>query len=118
MTADARFLATADATLHAIADAIEQAIGGSDVDADWRLADGILEIESGGGAKVVVNRHRPNREIWVAAKSGGFHFRAVDGRWADTRGGGDLAAALATILEREIGLTVDFPTLPAPTPDR
>ena len=114
MTADARFLAAADATLHAIADAVERAIEGSDVDADWRLADGILEIDSAGGARIVVNRHGPNREIWVAAKSGGFHYRAVDGRWRDSRGGGELGAALAAILEREAGLAVDRPALAAP----
>ena len=58
------------------------------------MIDGILEIECEDGSKVIVNRHVPNREIWVAARSGGFHFRAEDGRWRDTRGGEELAAAL------------------------
>ena len=43
---------------------------------DWSLNDGILEIECEDGSKLIVNRHVPNREIWVAARSGGFHFRA------------------------------------------
>ena len=43
---------------------------------DWSLNDGILEIDCGDGGKIIVNRHVPNREIWVAARSGGFHFRA------------------------------------------
>ena len=114
MSADAPFLAAADTALRAIADAIERALEASDADADWRLADGILEIEADSGAKIVVNRHVPNREIWVAAKAGGFHFRPGGGRWRDTRGGGELGPTLEGILAREIGLSVALPPLVAP----
>jgi CyaY protein len=114
MSTDAPFLAAADTALRVIADAIERALAASDADADWRLADGILEIEADNGAKIVVNRHLPNREIWVAAKAGGFHFRPVDGRWRDTRGGGELGPTLDAILAREIGIAVTLPPLAAP----
>ncbi|MDW8468288.1 MAG: iron donor protein CyaY [Burkholderiales bacterium] len=38
----------------------------------------MLEIEFDDGAKIVVNRHTPAREIWVAARSGGLHFRQTE----------------------------------------
>ena len=57
---------------------------------------------------MIVNRHAPNREIWVAAKSGGFHYRARGGRWIDTRSGAELGAALSAILREQAGLAVEL----------
>ena len=80
---------------------------------DWSLNDGILEVDCGDGGKIIVNRHVPNREMWVAARSGGFHFRPSGGRWLDTRSGDELAAALGALLHAQAGLTVALPALAA-----
>ena len=61
-------------------------------------ADGVLEIEFEDGAKIVVNRHATAQEIWVAARSGGFHFRPREGGWQDTRDGEDLYLKLARLI--------------------
>src|SRR5512132_4503708 len=111
---ETEFIAAADATLAAIGDALDAALADSDIDLDWSLNDGILEIECENGSKLIVNRHVPNRELWVAARSGGFHFRAVQGLWRDTRSGDDLAVALAKLLRTQGGLTITLPTLVAP----
>ena len=58
---------------------------------------GVLEIEFPDGTKMVVNRHSAAREIWVAAKSGGFHFRYDGSQWRDTRDGTELFAALSRL---------------------
>lgn len=116
MTTDSAFIASADATLAAIGSALDAALAGSDNDADWRLNDGILEIECADGSKLIVNRHVPNREIWVAARSGGFHFRAEGGAWRDTRSGGELTAQLMRLLHDQAGLDVDLTGLPRPAP--
>ena len=89
------------------------ALASCDADVDWSLVDGILEIACEDGGKVIVNRHAPNRELWVAARSGGFHFRAQDGRWRDTRGGQELGEALARILREQAGLVVELGNLKA-----
>ena len=114
MTTDSAFISAADSTLTAIGAALDGALEASDVDCDWSLNDGILEIECEDGSKLIVNRHVPNREIWVAAKSGGFHFRAADGLWRDSRSGEELSASLARILRQQAGLTVELPALAAP----
>src|SRR5512137_1709744 len=93
MTTDTEFITVADAALAAIGEALDRALAASDVDVDWTQNDGILEIECEDGSKLIVNRHVPNREIWVAAKSGGFHFRPQEGRWRDTRSGEELGNA-------------------------
>ena len=96
MTTDSEFIAATDRALAAIGAALDAALAAADVDVDWSLNDGILEIECDDGSKLIVNRHVPNREIWVAARAGGFHFRSRDGGWRDTRSGDELAAALAS----------------------
>jgi CyaY protein len=91
---DADFETLADAAL----DAVEAALEASGVEADVdRKGDGVLEVEFDGGAKLIVNRHRPAREIWVAAPSGGFHFRWDGAAWRDSRGGAELFAALSQL---------------------
>lgn len=114
MISDSEFIAAADATLDAIGRALDAALARSDADVDWSLNDGILEIEGEDGGKLIVNRHVPNRELWVAARAGGYHFRPLDGRWVDTRGGDELAAALARLIKAQAGVDVDFGALRAP----
>jgi CyaY protein len=114
MSTDSDFMAAADRVLAAIGQALDAALAEGDGDADWTLRDGILEIECADGSKLVVNRHVPNREIWVAARSGGFHFAAREGAWRDTRSGTELGASLAALLRAQAGLDVALPPLATP----
>jgi CyaY protein len=86
---------------------IEAAVESSD-SLDVDLESGILTIECADASRVIVNRQTPNREIWVAARSGGFHFRKVDGDWRDTRGGEELFASLARIIASQCGEKIAF----------
>ena len=97
-----------------VLDLLGETLDADAADLDWQLNDGILEIECADGSKLIVNRHVPNREIWVAARSGGFHFRADGGVWRDTRSGGELAAQLTRVLRDQSGLAVDLSQLPPP----
>jgi CyaY protein len=114
MTTDSAFMAATDRVLAIIGAALDAALAEADVDVDWNLNEGILEIECEDGSKLIVNRHLPNREIWVAAKSGGFHFGLRDGGWRDTRSGASLAVTLATLLKAQAGLDLALPLLPVP----
>lgn len=71
-------------------------------------ADGILEIEFDDGSKIVVNRHGVAQEIWVAAKSGGFHFKRSGDDWVDTRDATSLTVKLAALIAQHGGGEVDF----------
>ena len=86
---------------------IEAAVESSDA-LDVDLEAGILTVTCPDRSKVIVNRQTPNREIWVAARSGGFHFAFRDGAWRDTRSGDELFASLARILASQAGVRVDF----------
>jgi len=86
---------------------IERALDQSGVDADIELKEGgVLELEFGNGSKIIVNRHGAAREIWVAARSGGFHFRWDGAVWRDTRDGAELFAALSKLVSAQSGTGV------------
>ena len=83
---------------------IERALDESGIDADVELKEGgVLELEFDNGSKIIVNRHGAAREIWVAARSGGFHFRWDGAAWRDTREGGELFAALSKLVSAQGG---------------
>jgi CyaY protein len=86
---------------------IEQALEASGVDADFELkAGGVLEIEFADGSRMVINRHGAAREIWVAGRAGGFHFRWDGSTWRDTRDGTELFAALSKAVSAQSGRAV------------
>ena len=109
MSDESAFTALTDRVLAAIGTALDT----SGCDLDWSENDGVLTIECADGSRVIVNRHLPNRELWVAAKSGGFHFRAERGAWRDTRSGEELGATLVRLLRAQAGGEVRLPILPA-----
>ena len=100
---EAEFAERADATLDRIEAALEESGVAADVE---RKEGGIVEIEFADGSRMIVNRHGAAREIWVAARSGGFHFRWDGAAWRDTREGGELFAALSRLVSAQSGQPV------------
>ena len=75
---EADFNALADAEL----ERLEGLLDACELDFDYEVKPGgVFELEFDNGTKIIVNRHSAAREIWLAAKSGGFHFRPDGGRW-------------------------------------
>lgn len=100
---ETEFLKLTEETLSRIEQALEQA----DLDFE-QPADGILEIEFEDGSKIVINRHAAAREIWVAARSGGFHFRHDGQAWRDSRDDTDLFARLTELVMSQGGGRISF----------
>ena len=100
---ESEFHRAVDGVLARIEASVED-VEGLDVD----LESGILTITCPDASRVIVNRQTPNREIWVAARSGGFHFTAREGAWRDTRSGDELYASLTRIIESQAGVHVDW----------
>jgi CyaY protein len=84
---------------------LEEQLEAADIDYEL-AAGGILEVEFEDGSKIVINRQPALREIWVAAKRGGYHYRWRDGAWIDTRGDEELFAALSAMASAQAGRVV------------
>ena len=97
---ETEFNARAEGALAAIVRALEAS--GVECDCEFK-GEGVLELEFEDRSKIIVNRHGPAREIWVAAKSGGFHFRFDGTRWVNTRDGEELFAALSRYVTEQSG---------------
>ena len=101
------FMVAADAELARIEAALEVASESGAADFDFETKPGgVIEIEFENGSKIIVNRHGAAREIWLAAKSGGYHFRPEGGRWLGTRDGEELLATLSRTVSEQAGVQV------------
>ena len=105
MISATEFSALADAMF----DRIVEIVDAADAVDDIELNQGVLEITCDDDSKIIINRHAPTQEIWVAAKSGGYHFKRIDAGWVDTRSGEALSAALSRVLHEQTRLAVNFP---------
>jgi CyaY protein len=94
------FESLADAMLERIARAVEES--GADCDCEPK-GSGMLELEFADGTRIIVNRHSVAQEIWVAASSGGYHFRFDGSKWVDTRDKRELLAALSELIAGQSG---------------
>ena len=100
---DSDFNRLADETL----ERVSRALDASGIDCDWEVkAGGVLEIEFEDGSRMIVNRHSVAQQIWVAARSGGYHFRLEGSRWVDTRDGTELFASLSRRVSEQAGTPV------------
>lgn len=63
--------------------AIEEAVDDCGVDIDYDSAGDILTLEFANRSQIIINKQTPLSQIWVAARSGGFHFDydAVEQCW-------------------------------------
>lgn len=88
---------------------LEQGLIDADVDADPAfVSEGVLEVEFADGGKMVINRHDPSQEIWLAARTGAHHFRWNGNHWLDTRSGEELCAAVSRLASVMAGRPVEI----------
>ena len=104
---ESEFERMASETLAGIEASVEAAADSAGIDIDLQMKPGgVLELEFEDGSKMILNRQGATREIWVAARSGGYHFRYDSQRWVDTRDGGELFAALSRMVSAQGGAAV------------
>ena len=101
---DTDYLARAEAVLAAV----ERALDYTDADIEFERSGNVLTLEFENGTKIIVNLQPPMQEIWIAAKSGGYHFRFVDGKWRDTRNGTEFFTALSEYATQQAGEPVQI----------
>ncbi|RQR28115.1 iron donor protein CyaY [Burkholderia sp. Bp9143] len=104
---DTEYLARAEAVLAAVERTVDAANDG-DHDIDLERNGSVLTLTFENGSKIIVNLQPPMKELWIAAKAGGFHYRFVDGEWRDTRTGTEFFAALTDYATQQAGLPITF----------
>jgi len=96
---ESEFLALADTTLTRIEAALDEATDNDRIDVECSRSGNVLDVEFlDNGSKIIINSQAPMQEMWVAARSGGFHYKFVDQQWINTRDGSELFAALSRMV--------------------
>ena len=95
-----------DATLLAI----EEAIDKSGASIEYENIAGILSLIFDDGSQVIINRQSVASQLWLAARSGGFHFDWSDeeGAWLNSRDGAHLHTVLNTVCSEQAGEKIEF----------
>jgi len=84
--ADAEYHAKTSAVLASIEAALDRLLQDDVIDIDAQRTGGLLELSFPNGSKIVLNTQPPLHELWMAARSGGYHYKHVEGRWLDREG--------------------------------
>ena len=105
---DSEYHAKTAAVLAGIESAIDRFLQDDVVDIDTQRTGGLLELVFPDASKIVVNTQPPLQELWLAAQSGGFHFRSVGGRWIDSRDGREFFDVLSACASAQAGRPLRF----------
>lgn len=104
---DADYHAKAHALLARIEALLDRWLEDDVVDIDAHRTGGLLELTLPGGSKIVINTQPPLQEIWLAARSGGYHFKWDGAQWLD-REGQEFLARLSRSASEQAGQALDF----------
>ena len=78
------------------------------IDIDTHRTGGLLELSFPNGSKIVINTQPPLHEMWVAARSGGYHYQWDGQCWRDTRDAHELLEMLSRQAAAQAGRALRF----------
>ncbi|MBQ74252.1 MAG: iron donor protein CyaY [Gammaproteobacteria bacterium] len=99
---DAEYEERVDQLFNAIEDEIDEVEADIDVDA----SAGILTIEFPDSSHVILSRQIANREVWIAARSGGYHLALDDDEWYCRTSSESLSVLLNRVFTEQLGKVV------------
>ena len=105
---DLEFLDQAEQLLRAVELACDRINDESDADIDNQRTGGMVTLTFPNRSQIIVNLQKPLHEVWMAARSGGYHYRWVDGQWRDTKGEAEFFDALSRDASAQAGMALDF----------
>lgn len=105
---DPEFMNHAEALLGRIEACCDTLNAQTDADIDNQRTGGMVTLAFPGGSQIVVNLQKPLHEVWLAARSGGYHYRLVEGLWQDSKAQGEFFAQLTKSATEQSGTALAF----------
>ena len=105
---DLEFLDQAEHLLLAVEQACDRLNEETDADIDNQRTGGMITLSFANRSQIILNLQKPLHEVWMAAKSGGYHYKLVEGTWQDTKGQGEFFANLSRYASEQAGLPLVF----------
>jgi CyaY protein len=105
---DSEFMDRAERLLAAIEASCDRINETSDADIDNQRVGGMVTLTFRNRSQIIVNLQKPLHEVWLAAKSGGYHYKFIDGQWMDTKGAGEFFGCLTRDATAQAGQALRF----------
>lgn len=105
---DLEFLDCAEALLKAVEVTCDRINDSTDADIDNQRVGGMITLSFPDRSQIIVNLQKPLQEVWLATRTGGYHYRYVGARWADTKSGQDFFEQLTNDACKQSGLALQF----------
>ncbi len=82
---------------------IEEAIDSSEADIDYETIGNVMNLEFDDSSQIVINKQEPMQQIWLASKSGGFHFSYINKQWICSKTGSEFFALVKRECDKHCG---------------
>jgi CyaY protein len=105
---DLEFSNHAEALLQALEAACDRLNDDANNDIDNQRVGGMVTLTFANRSQIIINLQKPLQEVWMASRSGGYHFSWREGSWQDTKGQGDFFALLSRDASAQAGVSLRF----------
>ena len=105
---DLEFLDQAERLLAGVEISCDRLNDDTDADVDNQRVGGMITITFSNRSQIIVNLQKPLHEVWMAAKSGGYHYKFKDELWQDTKGQGEFFDNLSRFATAQSGTSLQF----------
>ena len=105
---DASYHSLSAKLLSSVEAALDDWLQSDVIDIDSARTGGMLEMGFPDSSKIVINTQPPLHEVWLAARSGGYHFKYRAGAWRDTKDGREFFEALSACASEQAGMELRF----------
>ena len=105
---DLEFLDHAERLLQAVELACDRLNDEADVDIDNQRVGGMITLTFHNRSQIIINLQKPLHEVWLAARSGGYHFKFDGQHWQDTKGQGEFFQRLSQDACAQTGQHMSF----------
>lgn len=102
---DSEFHDVVETTLDQLEEYIENLTDVLDLDADSSRSGNVLTLDFEEAGKLILNSQVASHELWLAARSGGFHYKFENDAWVNTRTNEPFEAHFVQVLSAQIGQT-------------
>lgn len=105
---DLDFLDQAERLLQAVELACDRLNDDGDTDIDNQRVGGMITLTFANRSQIIINLQKPLHEVWLAARSGGYHFKFNGQQWMDTKGQGEFFQRLTQDASLQTGQALTF----------
>lgn len=102
------YLQAAESLLSAIEAQVDQLNESTDIDLEIQRVGNMVSLTFIDRSQIVINLQKPLQEVWLATKTGGFHYRFNGTNWQDTKGMGEFFQQLSHDVSKHTGRQVRF----------